>query len=78
MMVWPPYDDPFAYKSLSAFRGNKLIFIGEGAGGCTGDDDFFNLLCSQWQEVTNIGPEDWEGIPNWHGIHDRLHLYSRK
>ena len=72
MMSWPPYDDPFAYNVLKAFMGDKLIFVGEGYGGCTGDDDFFSLLDEEWNHVDEID------IPQWSGIHDYLSLYVRQ
>ena len=72
MMSWPPYDDPFAYNVLKAFMGDKLIFVGEGHGGCTGDDDFFKLLWDEWDRTKDVD------IPQWSGIHDGVTLYSRK
>lgn len=72
MLVWPPYDDPMAYETLKNFTGNKLIYVGESGGGCTGDDKFCYLLGSEWQEVKQIN------IPQWMGIHDYLWLYVRK
>jgi hypothetical protein len=72
MMSWPPYDDPFAYNVLKAFMGDKLIFVGEGYGGCTGDDDFFSLLDDEWNHVKEVD------IPKWSGIHDHLSLYVRQ
>ena len=72
MMVWPPYDSPMAYNALKLFAGDKLIFVGEGHGGCTADGNFFNLLESDWNHVENVF------IPRWSGIHDSLSLYKRK
>lgn len=72
MMSWPPYSDPMAYESLKNFRGNKLIYIGEGHGGCTGCDDFHNLLGNEWKDVGVLD------IPQWQGIHDDLRLFVRQ
>jgi len=72
MMSWPPYNDPMAYESLKKFKGNKLIFIGEDADGCTGCGKFFGLLNSKWNLVKEVE------IPQWMGLHDALFLYSRK
>lgn len=72
MMSWPPYSDPMAYESLKNFRGNKLIYIGEGYGGCTGCDDFHNLLENKWKDVGVLD------IPQWQGIHDDLRLFVRQ
>lgn len=72
MMIWPPYDDTMAYQSLKSFNGNKLIYVGEGSGGCTGCDKFHGLLNKKWKLVKNIN------IPRWVGIHDYIMLYERK
>ncbi len=72
MMSWPPYSGSMAYNSLKAFKGNKLIFIGEGQGGCTGCDKFFKLLYRKWERVKEVS------IPQWMGMHDELFLYKRE
>jgi hypothetical protein len=72
MMSWPPYAESMAAKTLKGFKGNKLIFIGEGEGGCTGDDQLFNILRNEWTLVKEID------IPQWYGIHDYISLWQRK
>lgn len=74
MMSWPPYSDPMAYEALTNFQGNKIIYIGEGSGGCTGCDNFHELLYREWQEVEDIQID----IPQWQGLHDRVELFVRK
>jgi hypothetical protein len=71
-LCWPPYDTRMAYDCLCHYKGKRLIYIGEGHGGCTGDDMFHNLLEQEWGEVLDIG------VPQWWAIHDRLWLYQRK
>ena len=71
-LCWPPYDTPFAYDCLKAYKGSQLIFVGESYGGCTGDDNFFDLLEEEWEEVHSID------IPQWFGMHDYLISYKRK
>ena len=72
MMSWPPYESPMAATSLESFGGNKLIFIGEGQGGCTADDRFFSILEKEWQSVGEVD------IPRWTGIGDYLSFWRRK
>jgi len=72
MMIWPPYDDSMAAEALERFKGDKLIYIGESGGGCTGDDRFHQLLDETWNEKETVD------IPQWDGIHDALFLYERK
>lgn len=69
---WPPYNEPMAANSLKAFQGNKVIYVGEGYGGCTGDDCFHDILNNAWQIV------EYVCIPSWFGINDCLTLYTRK
>lgn len=72
MLCWPPYDEPMAHNCLSAYKGNKVIYIGEGCGGCTGDDKFHEDLSKNFNLFADMT------IPVYWGIHDRLFLYERK
>jgi len=38
MLCWPDYDTPMAADALAAFQGDRLVYIGEGESGCTGDE----------------------------------------
>lgn len=71
MMVWP-YMNEMAYDSLMAYEGQRLIYVGEGQGGCTASDDFFDALDDMWDLVKTVF------IPQWGGMHDYLELYERK
>ena len=64
MLCWP-YS--FSYKASSMFEGNKLIYIGERNGYCTG-----SINHKKWKEVKIIK------IPQWNGIHDVLIFYKKK
>jgi hypothetical protein len=72
MLCWPNYDDPFAYEALKAYKGNTVIYVGEGFKGCTGDDQFYDLLHSEWKEIKTVS------IPQWCGIHDYLSIWVRR
>lgn len=71
-LCWPPYANPMAYDCLRNFMGDRVVFIGEGAGGCTGDDAFFELLESDFECVDDIRNS------NYFGIHDYASAYKRK
>lgn len=71
MLVWPCYDEPWAHDYLSAFNPKKVIYIGEGFGGCTADDQFHRVLFENY-EYTEVR------IPQWDRIHDSVHLCTRK
>jgi len=75
MFCWPSFDEPWPAGALQEYRnlgGKTVVFIGEGSGGCTGDDLFHELLECWWEEV-----EDYR-IPQWEGIHDFLSVLKPK
>jgi hypothetical protein len=71
-LCWAPYDTSMAYDCLNNYSGDTVIFIGEGIGGCTADDSFFEKVNAEFEENQRIR------IPQWDGIHDRLTIYRRK
>lgn len=73
LMVWPPYEGEHARHALSLYEGDLLIYAGEGWGGCTADDGFYELLEAEWDEVS-VAPRH----VTWWGIHCRLAAYVRK
>jgi len=72
LTVWPDYDDPWAACALESYSGDTVIYVGEGTGGCTGDERFHSLLdtCFPRQTIVNI--------PQHFGIHDVVHICTRK
>lgn len=70
-MCWPPYDNEMAYKALNRYEGDIFIYIGEGRGGCNGEDKFFDLLEKKWKIKETVN------LPQWRGIHDGLEVYER-
>lgn len=71
-VCWPPHSKPLASDALSAYQGNCLIYIGEGSGGCNGDQKFFEQLQKDWKEIKFIH------LPQWADYHDNLYVYERK
>lgn len=72
MLCWPPYAAPMAAEALRAYRGDTLIWIGEGDGGCTGDDEAWRIIAAEWREDHEVR------IPQWPHIHDSLTVYRRE
>lgn len=70
-LSWPPYDSPVGYHTLKAYPGDRVIFIGEGEGGCTADDGFFHLLEKEW------APVDWHRPVQYYGLHDLIMVFDR-
>lgn len=77
IISWPPYDDNIGYQVIKELKqvnpGVDIIYIGEGYGGCTADDDFHNHFEQrddyEFDEVAKY-------FQSWQGIHDRLY-YGR-
>lgn len=69
ILVWPNYNTDFGAKVIKAMKpGQVLIFEGEGPGGCTADDAFFDLFDSEFTErslqskVLNLHHKMFDGI----------------
>ena len=71
LLCWPPYATPMATASLRAFPGRIVAYIGESAGGCTGDTEFHALLVEGYEANALID------LPRWSGIHDDLSVHVR-
>jgi hypothetical protein len=72
MLCWPPYKKPFAYNALRSYDGGRVVYIGEGKGGCTGDDKFHDYLDKHYALVETVD------IDQWPDMSDRVYLYSRR
>jgi hypothetical protein len=72
MLSWPPYDEPMASDCLTYYQGRHVIYIGEGSGGCTGDERFHDTLYDEFEEIEDVR------LPQWNGIHDYLSVWRRK
>lgn len=89
LTVWPEYDAAWSHKMIELFEGEKVIYVGEGSGGCTGDGRFHQLLgqdsCFCWGAdgcTCEPGSALFKeiatvGIPQWAGIHDYLAVHQR-
>lgn len=72
-ICWPDYNTDFAYQVACRVElGQYLIYIGESPGGCTANDDFFDLVWNKklFTEVSCIS------IPQWYGIHDEMYIWK--
>ena len=72
-LCWPSYAEPWAAQALACYAGDMLIYAGEGHGGCTADDAFFELRDAEWEEISDSGLH----VSYW-GIHCYLTAYRRK
>lgn len=72
-LSWPSYAEPWAAQSLACYSGDLLIYAGEGEGGCTADDAFFELRDAEW-DIISASPAH---VSFW-GIHCSLTAYRRR
>ena len=71
---WPEYDKPYVSETLTYFEegnGEFFIYIGEGRGGCTGDDRFHDILELHFRLVDSYPMQQFEGL------HDHLWVYQK-
>jgi hypothetical protein len=73
LLCWPPYNTDFAYRVLATYAGDMVFYAGEGWGGCTGTDRFYDLLEKDW-DLVESSPHHW----TWQFIRCDLRLYRRK
>lgn len=70
--AWPSYNEDWCYRAVRHLSvGQLFAYVGEGAGGCTGDDLLHDLLLRQFDVVVEID------IDQAHGVHDYLAVYRR-
>lgn len=71
LLSWPPYGEPIGAQILKKCIEKKLpmIYIGEQWGGCTADDEFFDLISDQCE--MELITEEY--IP-YEGIHDDIYV----
>ena len=72
MLCWPPYSNDMAAQAITRYRGDRVIYVGEGLGGCTGDDTFHEMLAAHWNQVARYE------IPQWDAVHDAVRVYARR
>lgn len=77
ILSWPDYDTPFAYDILSTMKkGQTLIYVGEQYGGCTGNDQFFDLLDQKCTLNEGITDSLQQSALCWTGVHDTWYVYE--
>lgn len=68
---WPEYQEPHTAEILKLFSGQFIVYIGEPAGGCTGDDEFHAILENRFRLT---GARQISRFPN---ISDSIFIFRR-
>lgn len=72
LMVWPSYNEGWAADVAESMAvGTVLAYVGEGAGGCTGDERFHDMLAQRFTEIADVY------LPQFDGIHDYLSVLRK-
>lgn len=71
-LCWPSLGMNWAAQAVRRHRGEYVAYVGEGLGGCTGDDELHILLELLYEEIS------CHRIPRWWGVRDWLTIYKRK
>lgn len=71
LLSWPPYDADIGHDVLKAYTGERVVYIGEGSGGCCGDEAMWSALESEWVEVVDHKPVQWFGLHDWVTVYER-------
>jgi hypothetical protein len=71
LMVWPPYDKSLASDVIEQEPAH-ILYVGEPAGGCTGDEAFFTTVNKDYGLVAKLD------LPSYEGINDDFFHYIRK
>lgn len=75
LMSWPDLGSAFASDVARAMSiGQTLIYQGEHCGGCTGNDEFFELLDSHFVELDTTLNDHHIQFP---GIHDSWFVFQK-
>ena len=69
-LCWPPYAQGVGARIVTAYQGNRIIYIDEDEVR-TGEDEINRILEKGWTEIDSRQP-----VQFW-GIHDRLIVYER-
>jgi len=70
-LSWPPHGQDVGARTLLAYEGNRVIYIGDDRGGATGDDQMHLILETDWTEVDSRLPVQWWGQHDWVRVYQR-------
>jgi hypothetical protein len=72
LLSCPTYDDPWSERVLDAIPiGGRILYVGEGMGGCTATDAFHEDLMRDFESEACIPTMTWPSL------HDRAEIFVR-
>ncbi len=76
-LSWPPHGEDVGARILLAYRGSRVIYVGDARGGATGDDRMHLILETDWATVDSRQPVQWWGQHDWVMVYERRQPGSR-
>jgi hypothetical protein len=70
LLGWPPYASPVGAGVVDAYRGDRIIYLGEVDGNC-GDRRLMTMLDEEWRVSAVHEPATWPGL------HDTVVVFDR-
>lgn len=74
LLCWPPGANSMAARTLHAYRGRTLIYVGELEGGWHADEEFFRVLRSGWRAIGKVEIPTWPSPKN---MTDAVYIFAR-
>jgi len=71
MLIYPPPGE-MALNCLKEYKRDILIYVGEGKGGCNGNEKFFQELCKHWIIEKEIS------LDNFPECFEKLYILRRR
>jgi SAM-dependent methyltransferase len=79
IMSWPDYDEGFAADiARSMYKGQLLYYCGEWRGGCTANDEFFEILAKDFLNCSSMSTQLNRHHLRFNGIHDEWYVCERQ
>lgn len=72
LLCWPPANHPMAANCVKHLDPNKVFFVGLENTTVTGDEEFHNIMNSEYNS------ESTYNIPNWNNKDNKFHMYRKK
>jgi hypothetical protein len=75
LVSWPGLDTDWLNSIAENMEeGQVLVLIGEGCGGCTGNEDLWDVLNTNFKDIS---PENENPVWSYKGIHDFLSIWRK-
>ncbi len=80
LLMWPPYSDLIGERTVRAYSGDRILYVGEDDDGCCGTEAMFKMLDNEklWTRVAGHRPIQWSGLHDDVAVYQRVGLAPRR